>query len=68
MEVSRIAVIRKLVRKEYKSVRPTAEQINLVIKKYGLNLYGSDGRRRTKEVIAKKLALALETLKSSSKL
>jgi len=63
VQVSRIDIIRRLVRKEYKSVRPTAIQINAVIKKYGLNLYGSDGRKRTKEVIAKALSKAVASLK-----
>ena len=63
MKVSRIEVIRRLCRKEYGAVRPTADKINAVIKKYGLNLYGSDGRKRTKEVIAKALSKAVASLK-----
>jgi len=63
MEISRFQLIRKLVRKEYKSVRPTAAQINAVIKKYGLNRYTSDGKKRKREVISKHMAKALNSLK-----
>ena len=62
--VSRFELIKKLVRKEYKSVRPTAHQINLVIKKYDLNLYKSDGRKRSKEALTKSVAKAVSSLKS----
>jgi len=55
-------VIRKLVRKEYGAKRPTAEQINLVIKKYDLQLYTSDGKRRNKEVIGKAIAKVITSL------
>jgi len=62
VKVSRMEVIKKLVRKEYKSVRPTAHQINEVIKRYELNLYTSDGKRRNREVIAKAIAKVIESL------
>ena len=62
MKVSRIEVIRKLVHKEYGAKRPTAEQINAVIKKYDLNLYTSDGKRRNKEVIGKAIAKVIGSL------
>ena len=63
-KVSRLWIIRQLCRKEYGAKRPTAIQINAVIKKYGLNLYGSDGRKRTKEAIGKALSKAVALLKS----
>ncbi len=55
-------VIRKLVRKEYGAKRPTAEQMNAVIRKYDLNLYTSDGKRRNKEVIGKAIAKVISSL------
>jgi len=63
VKVSRVAVIRKLVRKEYGAKRPTAHQINEVIKRYDLSLYKTDGTKRNKEVIGKALAKALNSLK-----
>ena len=51
------------MRKEYKSVRPTAIQINEVIEKYGLNRYTKDGKKRSREVISKHMAKALNSLK-----
>jgi hypothetical protein len=63
MEISRFQLIRRLVRKEYKSVRPTAIQINAVIEKYGLNRYTKDGKKRSREVISKHMAKALNSLK-----
>ena len=63
MKISRFQLIRRLVRKEYKSVRPTAEQINSVIYKYGLNKYTKDGKKRSREVISKHMAKALNSLK-----
>jgi hypothetical protein len=63
MKISRFQLIRKLVRKEYKSVRPTAIQILSVIEKYGLNRYTKDGKKRSREVISKHMAKALNSLK-----
>jgi hypothetical protein len=63
MKISRFQLIRKLVRKEYKSVRPTAIQINAVIEKYGLNRYTKDGKKRSREVMSKYMAKALNSLK-----
>ena len=62
MKVSRIEVIRRLCRKEYGAVRPTADKINAVIKKYGLNLYTEDGKRRSREVIGKHIAKVIKSL------
>ena len=63
MGVSRFKVIRRLVRKEYGSVRPTSQQIIGVIKKYDLSLYKTDGKKRNREVIGRALAKALNSLK-----
>ena len=62
MKVSRIEVIRRLCRKEYGAVRPTADKINAVIKKYGLNLYTEDGKRRSREVIGNHIAKVIKSL------
>ena len=58
MKVSRYELIRKLVRKEYKAKRPTAEQINAIIHKYKLNKYTADGKIRSRELISKAMANA----------
>jgi len=63
VKVSRVGVIRQLIRKEYGAVRPTAEKILAVIKKYELNLYTSDGKRRSREVLTKSMAKAVAKLK-----
>ena len=62
VKVSRFEVIRKLVKKEYGAKRPSAQQINDLIKKYELNLYTSDGKRRNSEVIGKAISKIIETL------
>ena len=62
MKVSRLEVIKKLILKEYGAKRPTAEQMNAVIRKYDLNLYTSDGKRRNKEVIGKAIAKVISSL------
>ena len=62
MRVSRFEVIRKLVKKEYGAKRPSAQQINDLIKKYELNLYTSDGKRRNREVIGKAISKVIESL------
>ena len=62
MKVSRIEVIRRLCKKEYGAVRPTASQQFAVIKKYGLNLYTEDGKRRSREVIGKHIAKVIKSL------
>ena len=63
MKVSRLKVIQKLVRKKYKSKRPTADQILQVIKEHDLQLHKSDGTKRNREVIGKAIAKALNRLK-----
>ena len=62
MKVSRIEVIRRLCKKEYGAKRPTAQQQLEVIRKYDLNLYTSDGKRRNKEVIGKAIAKVISSL------
>ena len=61
--VSRIWIIRELIKKHYKSVRPTAIQINELIYKYDLNRHTPDGKRRNKEVLAKAVAKACKSLR-----
>ena len=63
MKISRVQLIQKLVRKRYKSKRPTAKQITEIIHKYGLNMYTADGKKRSREVISKAMAKALNSLK-----
>ena len=63
MKISRVQLIQKLVRKRYKSKRPTAKQINEIIHAYKLNRYTADGKKRTREVISKHMAKALNSLK-----
>ena len=63
MKVSRLKVIQMLVRKRYKAKRPTAEQINEIIHAYNLNKYTADGKKRSREVISKHMAKALNSLK-----
>jgi hypothetical protein len=62
-KISRIWLIRRLCHKHYKSVRPTAAQINNVIHKYGLNKYSLDGKVRSKEVMKSNIAKAYAKLK-----
>ena len=50
-KISRMWVIRELCKKHYRTVRPTASQINNVIHMYKLNRYSVDGKKRSKEVI-----------------
>ena len=61
-KISRIWLIRRLCQKHYKSVRPTAQQINNVIHKYGLNKYSLDGKVRSKEVMKRNIAKAYAKL------
>ena len=63
MKVSRLKVIQMLVRKRYKAKRPTAEQINEIIHAYNLNKYTADGKKRSREVISKAMAKALNSLR-----
>tara|TARA_R100001463_G_scaffold133516_1_gene194980 strand:+ start:445 stop:639 length:195 start_codon:yes stop_codon:yes gene_type:complete len=62
-KVSRVWIIRKLCQKHFKAVRPTAIQINNIIKKYNLNMYTEDGKKRSKEAMQKDIAKAYAKLK-----
>ena len=61
--VSRYEIIKGLIKKEYKSVRPTAIQMLAVIKKYDLLTHKSDGKRRSKEVMREAVAKAYAKLR-----
>ena len=63
VKISRLQLIQKLVRKRYKAKRPTAEQINEIIHAYGLNRFTTDGKKRSREVISKHMAKALNSLR-----
>ena len=56
--ISRVWLIRKLCQKHFKAVRPTAMQINNIIKKYKLSRYTEDGKKRSKEAMHKDIAKA----------
>ena len=62
MKVSRLDIIKKLIRKEYKSKRPTAIEQLAVIHKYDLQQYRSDGKKRSREVMTKAIAKAVKSL------
>ena len=63
VKISRVQLIQKLVRKRYKSKRPTAKQINELIHAHGLNRFTADGKKRSREVISKHMSKALNSLK-----
>ena len=63
VRVSRFKVIQKLVKKKYKSKRPTAIQIQEIIMENDLSLYKSDGKKRNREVVGKAVAKAFEKTK-----
>ena len=62
MKVSRFDIIKKLIRKEYKSKRPTAIEMLEVIRKYDLQKYRSDGKKRSREAMTKAIAKAVQSL------
>ena len=62
MKVSRFDIIKKLIRKEYKKERPTSLQMLEVIRKYDLQRYRSDGKKRSREAMAKAIAKAVKSL------
>ena len=62
-KISRMWVIRKLCQKAFGATRPTAVQINAVIKEYGLNRYTEDGKKRSKEVIKEAMQKAIASLR-----
>ena len=61
-KISRMWVIRELCKKHYRTVRPTASQINNVIHMYKLNRYSLDGKKRSKEVVKEYIAKAYAKL------
>ena len=50
-KISRMWVIRKLCQKKHGTVRPTAIQINTVIRDWDLNRFTIDGKKRSKEAL-----------------
>ena len=62
MKVSRFDIIKKLIKKEYKNKRPNAIQMLAVIKKYDLQKYRSDGKKRSREAMTKAIAKAVKSL------
>jgi uncharacterized protein YxeA len=62
MKVSRFDVIKKLIRKEYKKERPTSAQQLEVIRKYDLQRYRSDGKKRSREAMTRAIAKAVKSL------
>ena len=61
-KISRIWVIRQLCLKKFKTKRPTAIQINTVIRDWDLNRYTIDGKKRSKEVIKEHMQKAYAKL------
>ena len=61
-KISRMWIIRQLCKKHYRTVRPTAHQINNIIHMYKLNRYSVDGQTRSKEVIKEYIAKAYAKL------
>ena len=61
-KISRMWVIRQLCLKHFRAKRPTAIQINNIIKKYNLNRYTPEGKKRSKEVIKEYIAKAYAKL------
>ena len=62
MKVSRFDVIKKLIRKEYKKERPSSLQMLEVIRKYDLQRYTKDGKKRSREAMTKAIAKAFKSL------
>ena len=62
MKVRRFDVIKKLIKREYKNKRPTSLEMLNVIRKYDLQRYRSDGKKRSREAMTKALAKAVKSL------
>ena len=62
MKVSRFDVIKKLIRREYKKERPSSLQMLEVIRKYDLQRYTKDGKKRSREAMTKAIAKAFKSL------
>ena len=63
MKISRMELIKKLIHKEYKKKRPTSHQMLEVIRKYDLQRYRSDGKKRSREAMTKAVAKAYKSLR-----
>ena len=62
MKVSRFDVIKKLIKREYKNKRPSSLEMLNVIRKYDLQRYKSDGKKRSREAMTKAIAKAVKSL------
>ena len=62
MKISRIEVIKKLIRKEYKKERPSSLQMLEVIRKYDLQRYTKGGKKRSREAMTRAIAKAVKSL------
>ena len=62
-KISRVWVIQKLCQKKHGTVRPTAIQINTVIRDNNLNKYTITGKKRSKE----ELTIAMQKAYASVK-
>ena len=62
MKVSRFDVIKKLIKREYKNKRPSSLEMLDVIRKYDLQRYRSDGKKRSREAMTKAIAKAYKSL------
>ena len=62
MKVSRFDVIKKLIKKEYKNKRPTSLEMLNVIRKYDLQRYTSNGKKRSREAMTRAIAKAVKSL------
>ena len=61
----RMNLIKAMCREKYGDRNWTADEINEVIRENELNLYGSDGRIRTKKQIQNAMSIAHEKLTNS---
>ena len=62
-KISRMWVIRQLCQKKHGTVRPTAIQINTVIRDWDLNRFTIDGKKRSKEALKIAMQKAYASLK-----
>jgi hypothetical protein len=62
VKISRVELIQRLAHKEFGKRHSTAEELLIIIKKYNLQRYKKDGKRRNKEVLTRAVALAYKSL------
>ena len=62
-KVNSFELIKKLIQKEYKKKRPNATEMLAVIRKYDLQRYRSDGKKRSREAMTKAVAKAYKSLR-----